>query len=132
MSRLPLLLLPLLLAAAAEPRAEPDDLPEFRPAAERFADAAGCRTHLVSLVRGARGQGFDAAEGPYDFEPGDVRAHAVRFEGSGHRIFEYRCLAERLGSRNWTRSMGPPEEEFTVESVARRAPWLKNGGREQQ
>lgn len=122
-----LLIAPLLLAAA---QAEPD-LPEFEPAALRFADAAGCRGHLDGLVADARRDGYDAAEGPYELEPSDVRAHTVRAEGSGHRIFEYRCAAERLSTRSWSRSMAPAEEEFTVESVARRAPWLEQGRRQQ-
>lgn len=115
-----------LAVAAAQPA--PDALPEFEASAERFADAAGCRDHLGRLVATARRDGADAAEGPYDFEGGEIRAHTVRAEGSGHRIAEYRCAAGRLASRTWTRSMEPPEEEFTVESVARRAPWLKQGG----
>jgi hypothetical protein len=125
-----LLLLPFL-AAAAQPHVD-EDLPDFRPGAERFADAGECRSHLARLVSAARTEGFDAAEGPYDFASGDVRAHTVRGEGSGHRIAEYRCLAARLASRSWTHAIEPPEEEFTVESVARRAEWLKQGARQQQ
>ena len=128
MPGLPLLLATALATAAAA--AEPE-LPDFEPAAERFADAAGCRAHLGRLVAAARADGFDAAEGPYDLAAGDVRAHTVKAEGSGHRISEYRCAAERLGTRSWTRSMAAAEEEFTVESVARRAGWLKNGRRQQ-
>jgi len=126
-----LLLAPFLLAAAPQHR-EPE-LPDFEASAERFADAAGCRDHIVRLVADARGSGFDAAEGPYDFEAGDVRAHTVRAEGGGHRIAEYRCLAERLSARSWTHAMGGPDaaEEFTVESAARRAEWLQQGRRQQ-
>jgi hypothetical protein len=130
MIRALLLAAPLLLAAAPAHR-EPD-LPDFTAAAEQFGDAAGCRAHMVRLIADARRTGVDAAEGPYDFESGDVRAHTVRSEGGGHRIAEYRCLAERLSARSWTHSMAASEEEeFTVESVARRAPWLQHGGRQQ-
>ena len=126
-----LLLLPLLAAAAPEHREAPEP-PEFRRAAASLADAAGCRTHLARLVVEARSSGFDAAEGPYELAAGDVRAHTVRAEGHGHRIAEYRCAAAELSERSWTRSMaGEAEEEFTVESVARRAGWLKHGGRQQ-
>jgi hypothetical protein len=124
-----LLLATPLLAAAVPAHKEPE-IPDFEASAERFVDAAGCRAHMSGLVAAARAGGFDAAEGPYDFEAGDVRAHTVRAEGNGHRIAEYRCLAERLAARSWIHSMaGPAEEPFTVESVARR--WLENGGREQ-
>jgi hypothetical protein len=129
MIRLPLLAAPLLLLAAA-PHVDPE-LPDFEASAERFADAAGCRAHIAGLIANARRGGFDAAEGPYEMEAGDVRAHSVRSEGGGHRIAEYRCDGERLGTRSWTHVLGPPEEEFTVESVARRAEWLKQGGRQQ-
>jgi hypothetical protein len=123
-----LILAPLLLAAA--PHTDPE-LPDFEASAERFADAAGCRAHIVHLVADARRTGFDAAEGPYDLEAGDVRAHTVRSEGAGHRIAEYRCLAAQLSARSWTHALTQPEEEFTIESVARRAEWLKEGRREQ-
>jgi hypothetical protein len=108
----------LIAAAAAVP--EEADLPAFQPAAERFADAGACRAHLAAVVAAARAARFDAAEGPYRMEAGDVRAHTVRAEGSGHRIAEYRCEAERLSARSWNHRMAAPEEEFTVESVARR------------
>ena len=114
----------LLIAAAPEP-------PDFTPAADRFEDAGACRAHLGALVRAARGGGFDAAEGPYEVVPGDTRAHTVRAEGAGHRIAEYRCLEAQLGERSWSRSMATTEEEFTVESVARRGGWLKQVGRQQ-
>ncbi|HEX8642556.1 MAG TPA: hypothetical protein VF702_01430 [Allosphingosinicella sp.] len=127
MARAFLLLAPLLAAAA--PHVEPD-LPDFE-VQRRFADAAGCRTHIAGIVAAARRGGFDAAEGPYDFAAGDVRAHTVFAAGSGHRIAEYRCLADRFSARSWTHAIMPAEEEFTVESVARRAPWLQHGGRQQ-
>jgi hypothetical protein len=119
----------LLFGAAAVPAHQEPEIPNFEASAERFADAAGCRAHMAGLVAAARAGGFDAAEGPYDFEAGDVRAHTVRAEGGGHRIAEYRCLAERLGARTWTHSMAPPEEAFTIDSAARRL--FENGGRKQ-
>jgi len=127
---------PLLLAAAAASggapeRSDPPEPPEFGAASRRFADAAGCRAHLAGLVAEARGSSFDAAEGPYEIALGDVRAHTVRSEGHGHRIAEYRCAVAELSERSWTRSMAADaEEEFTVESVARRAEWLKDGRRQ--
>jgi hypothetical protein len=125
---------PLLLAApplyAATPHQEPD-IPDFTDSADRFADAAACRDRIILVTVAARAAGFDAVEGPYDFGAGDVRMHTVTAEGGGHRIHEYRCLAEKLGERSWTHAISPlREEEFTVESVARRAPWLQNGGRQ--
>lgn len=115
-----------LLAAAA-----PGEAP-FEPSPERFSDAAACRAHLGTIVAEARRAGFDAAVGPYALAPADLRAHTVRAEGSGHRISEYRCDAARLSARSWIHSMAPPEEAFTVESVARGADWLKHRGRQQQ
>ena len=128
-----LFLLPLFAGAAplAAQHSEVPEPPEFQRSSERFADAASCRTHLVRLVGEARGAGFDAAEGPYDLAVGDVRSHTVRAEGHGHRIAEYRCAAAELSERSWSRSMsGEVEEEFTIESVARRAEWLKQSGRQ--
>ena len=110
----------LLLAAAAE------ETP-FEAGAERFADAAGCKAHLATMAADARGGGYDAVEGPYELAAGDVRIHLVRSEGKGHRIAEHRCLAEKLSGRSWSHSMEAEEEPFTVESVARSAPWLKKG-----
>ena len=109
----------LLLAAAA------DETP-FEAGAERFADAAACKAHLGVLAARARsGGGYEAIEGPYEIAAGDVRIHMVRVEGNGHRIAEHRCLAEKLSARSWSHSMEAEEEAFTVESVARSAPWLK-------
>jgi hypothetical protein len=125
-----LFLLPLL-AAAPVPGGAPEP-PEFTAASQRFADPAACRAFLGRLVVEAAGSGFDAAEGPYELAPDDVRAHTVRAVGAGHRISEYRCSAAELGERSWTRSMTDEAEEFTVESVARSAAWLKHGGRQQQ
>jgi hypothetical protein len=104
----------------------------FEPSVATFADAAACRAHLTSLTAAARGQSYAAVEGPYDVGAGDVRVHLVRAEGSGHVIAEHRCLADKLSARSWTHAMEPPEEEFTVESVARTAEWLKKGGAEKQ
>ena len=118
-----LLFAPLILAAA--PHVEPV-IPDFTPSAARFPDAAACRVEIVRLLAAARAAGSDAAEGPYELESGDVRGHSVRAEGGGHRIAEHRCLDERLGSRSWAHSMGAPEQEFTIESVARSAPWLQH------
>lgn len=128
------LLIAAAAAASAAPESESPEPPEFRRASDLFPDAAGCRAFLGRLIREARASGFDAAEGPYDLAAGDVRAHTVRAEGHGHRIAEYRCAAAELSQRSWTRSMGgsaEADEEFTVESVARRAAWLKQGGTQQ-
>lgn len=114
-------ILTLLLAAAP---AMAEEAP-FKASAELFADAAACRSHLDALVLAARD--YDAIRGPYVIGEGDIRIHMVRAEGSGHRIWEHRCLAEKLSERSWSHEMGPAEEEFTVESVARNAEWLKKG-----
>ena len=114
-----------LLLLLAEPA-----LPEFSRAAGDFANAEACRARLVQLAAEARGRGYDAVEGPYEIAPGDVRIHTVQTEGAGHRIVETRCAGAELASRSWTRHMEPEQEEFTVESVARRAPWLQQSGRQ--
>ncbi len=111
----------LLLFAAATA----GDLP-FEPSAERFADADACKARLAELSDEARRRDYDAVEGPYALEAGDVRIHTVRAEGRGHRIAEHRCLAAELGARSWTHSLEDEEAEFTVESVARTAEWLKH------
>jgi hypothetical protein len=118
-----LLAVPLLLLTAA---AEPEETP-FDASAETFADAAACKARLATLAADARGGRFDAVEGPYDVTPGDTRIHTVRAEGSGHRIAEHRCLAEKLSNRSWTHFMADAQPEWTVESAARDAPWLKKG-----
>ena len=100
----------------------------FEPSSRTFADAAACKAFLAGEVAEARRGGFDAAEGPYVLAAGDVRIHTVQAAGVGHRIHEQRCLAEKLSGRSWTHSMVAEEEEFTVESVARKAPWLKKDG----
>ena len=117
------LLLFLALAAAEAP---------FEPSSETFADAARCRAHLVGLVAAARREGYAAAQGPYQITSGDVRAHRVRADESGHSITEHRCLEEKLSARTWRHSMGgEAEESATIESMAARAEWLKKGGAQQ-
>jgi hypothetical protein len=117
-----LLTLPLLLLTAAS-----EETP-FDPSTESFADAAACNARLAGLAAEARGGRFDAVEGPYEVTPGDTRVHTVRAEGSGHRIAEHRCLADKLSNRSWTHAMADAQPEWTVESVARDAPWLKKSG----
>jgi hypothetical protein len=117
-----LLTIPLLLLTAAA-----EDTP-FDASSETFADAAACKARLVSLAQDARSGRFDAVEGPYEVTPSDTRIHTIRAEGSGHRIAEHRCLAEKLSGRSWTHAMADAEPEWTVESAARTAPWLKKDG----
>ena len=119
---LPLPLL-LLIAAAEAP---------FEPSAGTFADAAACTARLSGLADEARAGRYDAVEGPYRLAAGDVRIHMVRAEGSGHVISEYRCLAEKMSERSWSHSMAGADAEFTVESAARAAPWLKKTGPKQE
>lgn len=119
-----LLAVPLLLLIAAS-----DEETPFQPSTETFADAAACTARLSGLAAEARGGGFDAVEGPYELAAGDTRIHTVRAEGSGHRIAEHRCLAEKLSARSWTHAMAGAETEWTVESAARNAPWLRKDGR---
>jgi hypothetical protein len=114
-----LLALPLLFLTAAS-----EETP-FSASAETFADAAACKARLAVLAAEARGGAYDAVEGPYDVAEGDARIHSVRAEGAGHRIAEHRCLAEKLSSRSWTHEMETAQADFTVESAARAAPWLK-------
>ena len=121
----PLLPLPFLLLAAAA-----DEVP-FEPSVESFASAAACRAHLVTVAAAARQERYDAVEGPYEMAAEDVRIHMVRADGAGHRITEQRCVAEKLSGRSWSHAMQDEEPEFTVESVARSAPWLKKGRGEQ-
>jgi hypothetical protein len=106
----------------------------FKP--ERgFADAASCKAFLADRAGEARGEGFDAVEGPYPIAADDVRIHMVRAEGNGHRIDEQRCLGAALSGRSWRHSLEDEESEeagFTVESVARSAAWLKKGASQQQ
>ena len=100
----------------------------FKPADRSFANAAACKAFLATRAGEARGQGYDAVEGPYEIAAGDVRIHTVRAEGRGHRIDEQRCLDAALSGRSWRHSLegeGADEPPFTVESVARSAAWLK-------
>ncbi|HWH17513.1 MAG TPA: hypothetical protein VNT77_04130 [Allosphingosinicella sp.] len=122
MLRLPLALLLFAAPAAAEEA-------KFEPSAESFADAAACRAHLQGIVVAATG--YEHVRGPYDIAAGDVRIHMVRAEGSGHRIWEHRCLDQQLSARSWHHSMEADEEEFTVESVVAKADWLKKGAPQQ-
>ena len=117
-----------LLAFAAAAAA--DETP-FEESSRRFADAAACKAWLAEAASEARSADYDAVEGPYDIAPGDVRIHMVQAEGTGHRIAEHRCLAGRLSTRSWRHSLTAAEEEFTVESVARKAPWLKKDAGQQ-
>ena len=116
----------LLLAGAATADLETP----FEAAQRSFADAAACKAFLATRAGEARGQGFDAVEGPYELAAGDVRIHTVRAEGLGHRIDEQRCLGAALSGRSWRHSLEDEEEAaFTAESAARSAPWLKKGSR---
>jgi hypothetical protein len=119
-------LLPPVLLLAAAPLAASEEVP-FEPSASVFADASACRAHLVAALADARRAAHVAAEGPYEIAVGDVRAHLVLAAGSGHRITEHRCLAEKLSSRSWRHSMdgSGDEEPETIESMAAKAEWLK-------
>jgi hypothetical protein len=119
-----LLLVPLLFSAA--PLYAAEEVP-FEPSARIFTDAAGCKAHLVAALADARRAAHVAVEGPYDMAAGDVRAHVVLVAGSGHRITEHRCLAEKLSSRTWRHSMdgAEAEEPETIETMAAKAEWLK-------
>lgn len=98
---------------------------------ERYADAKACVAGLTALAQGAAGEGYDAVKGPYPIADGDVRIHTVKAEGNGHRIHEYRCLAERMSARSWHHSMEEAEDDLTIEAMARNAEWLKKGAPEQ-
>jgi hypothetical protein len=126
------LFLTLALSAASAPLLAAPEAP-FEPSTESFAGADACRAHLVDFVAGARTRGDAAAEGPYQVAPSDVRAHAVVISGSGHRITEHRCLAEKLSSRTWRHSMenAEAEETETIDSMAAKAEWLKKPRSEQ-
>ena len=79
----------------------PEDEVRDTLATDRFADAAGCKTHLARLAADERLREHVAVEGPYDIAAGDVRIHWVDVSGSGHRITEHRCLAEQLSARTF-------------------------------
>lgn len=119
-------LIPPILLFAAAPLAASEEVP-FEPSASLFADAAGCKAHLAGSVAEARKAAHIAVEGPYDIAVGDVRAHVVLAAGSGHRITEHRCLAEKLSSRTWRHSTDGSEgdEPDTIETMAAKAEWLK-------
>ena len=127
-----LLLFPILFSAASAPLLASAEVP-FEPSRESFAGPAACRAHLAAFVAGARTRGDAAAEGPYQVAPSDIRAHAVIISGSGHRITEHRCLAEKLSSRTWRHSMenAEAEEAETIDSMAAKAEWLKKPRGEQ-
>ena len=120
------LLLPLVLSAASAPLFASAEAP-FEPSEKIFANPDACGAHLISFVAAARARRDVAAEGPYQVAPSDVRAHAVVISGSGHRITEHRCLAEKLSSRTWRHSMedAEAEETETIDSMAAKAEWLK-------
>ena len=126
------LLLPLALSVTSAPLFASPVVP-FEPSRESFAGADACRAHLAAFVAAARTRGDAAAEGPYQVAPSDVRAHAVVISGSGHRITEHRCLAEKLSSRTWRHSMEnkEAEEAETIDSMAAKAEWLKKPAPEQ-
>jgi hypothetical protein len=112
----------LLAAAAAAEEVS------FKDSERQFADAAACKAFLAAQAAEARDRGYDAVEGPYAVAAGDVRMHSVQAVGSGHRIQEQRCLGAKLSDRSWTHAMTADPQEFTVESVAQTAEWLKKGG----
>ena len=120
-----------ILILAAAPALAADDEVKFEPSAEKFADSVTCRTYLQGKASDAKAANYDVVRGPYDLTEGDVRVHMVRAEGSGHRIWEYRCIDKILSARTWHHSMETAEEDFTVESAARKAEWLKKAAPKQ-
>ena len=107
----------------------------FKFSERGFSTAAACKAFLATRAGEARGEDFDAVEGPYQIAADDVRIHMVRAEGNGHRIDEQRCLGSALSGRSWRHSLEDEERDedaFTVESVARSAAWLKKGSSQQQ
>ncbi|HEY0444859.1 MAG TPA: hypothetical protein VGD19_00235 [Allosphingosinicella sp.] len=122
----------IALSLMAAPALAASQEAPFEPVAQSFADAGACRLHLAALVSDARGRDYAAAEGPYAIAEGDERAHMVQTEQRGHRITEYRCQSAALSSRSWTHEMDQGEEPFTIDSVARKADWLKKDGGEKQ
>jgi hypothetical protein len=119
-----MMLVAALLLAAAPATAAGGEAP-FNASTDVFADAAACRVRLDAEVTKAQAARFDAVRGPYEIAEGDVRVHMVKAEGTGHRIWEHRCLGKELGSRSWNHSMEAAEEAFTAESAVRSAEWLK-------
>ena len=114
-----------ILVLVMAPAAAPDEEARFEASSEVFADAAACRGRLEAETAKAQAGRYDAVRGPYEIAEGDVRVHLVKAEGTGHRIWEHRCLGKELSSRSWNHSMEAAEEAFTVESAARTAEWLK-------
>lgn len=115
----------VLLAIVAAPLGASDEVP-FEPSTSLFADAAACRSGLAQMVAAERPRDHVAVEGPYDVTPGDVRAHWVDVSGTGHRITEHRCLAEKMSRRSWRHSMADGDGEArTIEQMAAKAEWLK-------
>jgi len=104
---------------------------QFVASADVFADASACRVRLEAEAGKAQAQRYDAVRGPYEIAEGDLRVHMVRAEGSGHRIWEHRCLGKDLSSRTWNHSMEAADEEFTLESAAAKAEWLKKDASKQ-
>ena len=120
----------LLLAA---PAAAADETP-FHPSSETFADANACRSRLAAMVAEQRRLPHVGTAGPYSIAPGDVRVHWVDVSGSGHRITEHRCLAEKLSGRSWRQSMDGSDGEAaeTIETMAAKAEWLKKAPGQEQ
>ena len=121
------LFLAALLVAAS------DEVP-FEPSPDSFADAGACKARLAQLVAEARREAHTAVEGPYSIAPGDVRAHWVDISGTGHRITEHRCLADKLSVRTWRHSMDGSENEEprTIGDMVAGAEWLKKAPAEQK
>ena len=116
-----------LLAFASVALADP---PDFSPAAEHFADAPACRGRLQQIVDAARGDGFDAVEGPYALADADVRAHTVRADGFGHRIDEFRCAGADFSARSWLERLDRSADgAYSIEALAG-AKWLEQGSRQ--
>ena len=89
-----------------------------------LAPADDCRAELERMAAEARGQGYEAVQGPYEVSPGDVRVHAVQREDGGHRIVEHRCDGGRVVSRSWVEREPRAEAEATpLESLLRGAKW---------
>ncbi|HEX8214477.1 MAG TPA: hypothetical protein VF582_03280 [Allosphingosinicella sp.] len=113
------------------PAVAQDQEAPFEAGKDVFADAAACRVRLEAEAAKARTARYDAVRGPYEIADRDLRVHMVRAEGTGHRIWEHRCLGKDLSSRTWNHSMEAAEEAFTVESAVRSAEWLKKDAPEQ-
>lgn len=110
-------LLALFVASPhAPPPAPADQGPPFAAAAQRFANAAACASHLASIVAASPPPAYDRAVGPYVIAPGDTRAHRVRARDWGHEIEEFRCLDAVLSSRIWSHDMSGVKP-FTIEAI---------------